>query len=115
MGFVSFFSIYDTPKFVRVESARLGFLWWGLALAVVVYSCSSVFVFRSFRSLEPLHAFVDITVKQDKNRVASCDNEHEKDCRVVSAQEVVVHREMRSVAIGLTEKKNHTKARQGQK
>jgi hypothetical protein len=106
-GFLDFFSVYTTPKYVAVTSRRLGLLYYALVLLVVLYSFCGVFLFRSFRGLESLNAFIDVTVKNDKTREGSCAGVTGT-CRVVRATEVVVRKELRSVAIALSRKENHT-------
>lgn len=107
---LDFLSVYDTPRYTRITSRRLGLLWWLLALLVVVYSCFSVFVFRSFRSLEPLDSFVDVAVKSSEFDTASCEGKREP-CRVLTSSESVAYKEMKAVAIALFEKRNHSKTR----
>ncbi len=100
---MEFFSIYDTTRFVRIRSRRLGFLWWGLALAVLLWAGASVVVFRSFRTLEPLSSFVDVTLQEDTERTPSCGAL--SGCVVEGVHAAVAHREKSAIAITLTEKR----------
>jgi hypothetical protein len=106
MSLLEFLAVYDTPRFVRVSSVRLGLLWWGLAFLALLYTGSSVFVWRSFRELEELEAFADSNVQQS-DIAASCADVSGQ-CEVQSAAEAIAHREMTRVAITLSEKRNAT-------
>ena len=109
MGFVDFFATYDTAKFVRVRSVRLGFLWWALLLLVLIWSVSSLFAHRSFRALEKLESFVDVSVREDGVKPAKCASPIM--CTELSAHDAILHREQHAVAITTTMKVNGSKTR----
>ena len=98
---MSFFGVYDTQRYVRVQSYKLGLTWWILVAAVIVGSVFQLIINQGYRKHVPLDGIVNLIVKEGKNESERIPCGQNLSCKKLSAFENVVYMDRNNIAFSL--------------
>ena len=98
---LSFFGVYDTQRYVRVQSYKLGLTWWILVAAVIVGSVFQLIINQGYRKHVPLDGIVNLIVKEGKNASERIPCGQNLSCKKLSAFENVVYMDRNNIAFSL--------------